>query len=146
MAQIREIKKRIVAVKNIQRITKTMQMIATARFTSALQRSKATQPYTELITKMVGRVVSAASEVENPLLTPPEPPVGRELLLVIASDRGLCGAYNANVLRRAMQQYRASTEAGREVIVHAAGKKALAFFRFQGVDVTDSFSLGDKPA
>ena len=66
MAQIREIKKRMVAVKNIQRITTTMQMIATARFTAALQRSKATQPYTKQVKQMVGQVAAAAGEIDNP--------------------------------------------------------------------------------
>lgn len=68
MAQIREIKKRMVAVRTIQRITKTMQMIATAKFTAALQRAKATRPYTERIRELVAEVSAAAGDVDNPLL------------------------------------------------------------------------------
>ncbi len=144
-AAIREIKGRIKAVKNIQRITKTMQMIATARFTAALQRARATQPYSEQIRQMVGQVAQAAGEVESPLLRAPEPRANRTLLLVISSDRGLCGAYNANVLRRALQHHRAIAEQGSEVIVHAAGKKARSVFTFQGISIAESFTFGDRP-
>lgn len=146
MAQIREIKKRMVAVKNIQRITKTMQMIATARFTAALQRTQATQPYTRQIRKMVGEVAAAAGEISHPLIDGADQPANRELMLVITSDRGLCGAYNSNVLRTALRHYRTVAGDDREIVVHAAGKKAGAFFRFQGIAVSDQFSFGDKPA
>ena len=92
MAQIREIRKRIGAVSTIQRITKTMQMIATAKFTAAVQRANASKPYTATIRRLVAELAEAAGEVEHPLLEAPSDPVGRELLLVISSDRGLCGA------------------------------------------------------
>lgn len=145
MARTREIKKRITAVKNIQRITKTMQMIATARFTAALQRAKATQPYAERIQKLVHEVAAAAGDIEHPLIRNPEPSPKRELLIVITSDRGLCGAYNGNVLRAAMQQYRAAVEQGREVEIHTIGKKAAGFFKFQRIAVAQRQLFGDRP-
>jgi len=144
MAQIREIKKRMVAVKTIQRITKTMQMIATAKFTAALQRSKATRPYTDRIRQLVGEVSAAAGEVENPLLGGSRKS-GRELVLVVTSDRGLCGAYNGSVLRRAMQEIRARRGEKRELVIETVGKKASSFFKFQRIDVADRHSFGDKP-
>src|SRR5690554_5677618 len=111
MAQIREIKKRMVAVGTIQRITKTMQMIATAKFTAAVARAKATKPYTEKIRQLVAEVSAAAGEINHPLMSGPAQPVNRELMLVITSDRGLCGAYNANVLRRSLQHIRSLRDA-----------------------------------
>jgi len=144
MAQIREIKKRLVAVRNIQRITKTMQMIATARFTAALQRAKATQPYTEQIRQLVNEVAAAAGDIDHPLIRDPDPMPGRELLVVITSDRGLCGAYNGHVLRTALGHFRAARDNGLEVDVHAIGKKAAGFFRFQRITVADQQPFGDR--
>jgi F-type H+-transporting ATPase subunit gamma len=72
MAQIREIKKRIVAVKTIRRITKTMQMIATAKFTASLSRAKASRPYMERIRELVAEVAARAGDVSHPLCQPPQ--------------------------------------------------------------------------
>ena len=149
MAQIREIKKRMVAVRTIQRITKTMQMIATAKFTAALQRAKATRPYTERIRELVAEVSAAAGDVDNPLLGVGSggsgKSAGKEILLVVTSDRGLCGAYNGSVLRNAMNEIRKRRAAKCEVIVETAGKKGVAFFRFQKMDIAERHSFGDKP-
>ena len=145
MAQIREIKKRMVAVGTIQRITKTMQMIATAKFTAALQRAQATKPYTATIRRLVGELSAAAGDVSHPLIEGPAQPTKRELIFVISSDRGLCGAYNGNVLRTALRHIRAAQEAGTSVELHTAGKKAGAFFAFQKIDVAQSYTLGDNP-
>ncbi len=146
MAQIREIKKRMFAVRTIQRITKTMQMIATAKFTAALQRSKATRPYTERIRSLVSEVASAAGDVTSPLLESRSKPVGKDILLVVSSDRGLCGAYNGSVLRAAIAEIRKRKGEKREVIVETAGKKAVSFFRFLKVEVAEKHAFGDKPS
>lgn len=147
MGQIREIKLRMVAVKNIQRITKTMQMIATAKFTAALSRAKATKPYTRKIRELVAAVSAAAGDVEHPLISPPAQPSGKELLLVIVSDRGLCGAYNGNVLRTALQHLRAASERGVETTIEVSGKKAVGFFKFAKLPVATRYTeFGDKPA
>ena len=149
MAQIREIKKRMVAVRTIQRITKTMQMIATAKFTAALQRAKATRPYTERIRELVAEVSAAAGDADNPLLGGRSgssgKSAGKEILLVVTSDRGLCGAYNGSVLRNAISEIRKRRAAKCEVIVETAGKKGVAFFRFQKIDIAERHSFGDKP-
>jgi F-type H+-transporting ATPase subunit gamma len=145
MAQTREIKKRIVAVGTIQRITKTMQMIATAKFTAASQRARATRPYTRTIRRLVGELAAAAGEIEHPLIDGPPAPVRRELLLAISSDRGLCGAYNANVLRAAIAHIRELRGAGIALDLETSGKKAVAFFRFQRVDIARRHLIGDKP-
>ena len=144
MARTREIKKRITAVRTIERITKTMQMIATAKFTSALHSAKRTQPYAEKVRQLVGEVSAAAGDIEHPLINGPAEPVKRELLLVITSDRGLCGAYNGNILRAAMSHVRKVRAAGSEIVLQTAGKKAVGYFKFQRVPITDRYTFGDK--
>jgi F-type H+-transporting ATPase subunit gamma len=146
MAQIRELKKRMVAVRTIQRITKTMQMIATAKFTAALARAKATRPYTDRIRGLVGEVAAAAGDdFTHPLMKAPEAPARRELVLVITSDRGLCGAYNGNVLRRANAAIKTLKSSGKEAVLETVGKKAVAYFRFAKVDIAERHTFGDKP-
>ena len=146
MAQIREIKQRMVAVGTIQRITKTMQMIATAKFTAAVQRTRATQPYTEKIRELVAAVCSNPADLDHPLVGADRKPSGRDLLLVIGSDRGFCGAFNANVLRNALKFHRSLVEQGREVVVETSGGKAEAFFNFAKIEIAQVHNVGDKPA
>jgi F-type H+-transporting ATPase subunit gamma len=145
MARIREIKNRIGAVRTIQRITKTMQMIATAKFTTAVQRAQASRPYTEKIQGLVGEVLVATQDFEHPLIDGPADSPRRERLLVIASNRGLCGAYNANVLRTGMGHVRHLRGEGRELDLETAGKKAVGYFRFQQVEVADRHTFADQP-
>ena len=145
MAQIRAIRKRMTAVGTITRITKTMQMIATAKFTAALTRAKDTRPYTDAVRKLVGEVSSAAGDYDSPLFSASGNST-KELVLVISSDRGLCGAYNGNVMRGALKHLRSAVSEGKTVAVETAGKKAAAFFKFQKHDPVEKFSLGDTPS
>jgi len=147
MARTREIKKRMVAVGTIQRITKTMQMIATAKFTAALQRAQATKPYTARIRELVQELsASAGGELDHPLLRTEEVAGGRELVLVISSDRGLCGAYNANVLRTGLAHLRGLRQRGVDATLEISGKKAVGFFEFARVPIAEHHTIGDKPA
>ena len=146
MAQLRVIKNRMGAVGTIGRITKTMQMIATAKFTSASQRAKATKPYTERIRALVHEVSSSASDYGSPLIHGHGDAKKRELLLVITSDRGMCGAYNGNILKAANQYIRSCRERGIEVDIEVSGKKAVNFFRFQKIDLISKHEVGDVPA
>ncbi len=141
----REIKGRIKAVGNIQRITKTMQMISTARFQAMQKRATEAQLYTQRISEIVSELaatLSQSGEVSDPLLSAPKPPVGKQLILVISSNRGLCGGYNANLLRTAIAEIRNAQNAAVEVV----GKKANSYFKFTGIQV-DSFHshIDDKP-
>jgi F-type H+-transporting ATPase subunit gamma len=147
MAKTREIKLRIKAVANIRRITKTMQMIATAKFAAALQRATATKPYTEGIFELVQELGATAGNISSPLIDGAPGSANKpELLLVITSDRGLCGAYNGNILRTAIKHIRATKAAGKALEVELIGKKGVAFFRYNNIPVTKAYSLGDKPA
>ena len=144
MAQIRAIRKRMTAVGTIARITKTMQMIATAKFTAALARAKDSRPYTDAIRNLVGEVSGAAGDYDSPLFNA-KANTETELLLVITSDRGLCGAYNGNVLKKAVQYLRATKAENKELEVETSGKKAVSFFKFQKIVPSEKYTLGDKP-
>lgn len=141
----REIKGRIKAVGNIERITKTMQMISTARFQAMQKRATEAQAYTQRISEIVSELaanLTETGEVSHPLLSAPKPATGRELILVISSNRGLCGGYNANLLRTAT----AEINAGDNVDLQVVGKKGSGYFKFTGVSV-DAFHshITDKP-
>lgn len=142
----REIKGRMKAVGNIQRITKTMQMIATARFQAMQRRAVQAQPYARKLAEVMGELAAGASgDDAHPLLSPPARPTGRELLLVITSNRGLAGAYNANVLREAARFMRRDVD--RRFDVEVVGKKGLAFMKFNRFEVAQFHgSLGDTPS
>src|SRR5690606_2701997 len=109
MAQIREIKTRMKAVANIRRITKTMQMIATSKFARAEQKAVAARPYTLGVFDLVRELAATAGDVEHPLIQGVSGGVGKpELLLILTSDRGLCGPYNGAVLRAALEAIKAA--------------------------------------
>lgn len=134
MAKARTIVKRRRAVRNIRKITQTMQLIATARFQKSLQRATASRPYTAGITEMIQTLAERAA-VEHPLLRPNES-ARRGVLLVITSNRGLCGAYNAAVLRGAIEQRAAWLTAGLTPELEMVGRKGVSSFRFLGYELT----------
>ncbi len=135
MAKARVVVKRRKAVRNIRKITQTMQLIATARFQKCLQRAVSSQPYTRAITAMI-ETLSRGAALDHPLLRP-NPQATRSVLLAISSKRGLCGAYNAGVLRTLMDQRRELESAGREPQIEIVGKKGLNYLRFLGVAVAE---------
>jgi F-type H+-transporting ATPase subunit gamma len=142
MANIRDIRKSIKAVRNIERITRTMQMIATAKFQASVRRAQATQPFTDKLSEIVGELADAAGDVDHPLLGRASGGTGKKLILVISSNRGLCGGYNSGILRLAHATIK---EAGDNAIVEVAGKKGIGFFRFVGVDVSAKYAdFNDK--
>lgn len=128
MAKPRAILKRRKAVQNIAKITKTMQMIATAKFKRSFDRAVAARPYTDRLTSLIGRLAQAAGSFEHPLLAAREPK--RAAVLAVASNRGLCGGYNSNVGKR-LTALRAQLAArGLPVEIHASGKKLGGMLRF----------------
>jgi F-type H+-transporting ATPase subunit gamma len=131
MAKARAIVKRRKAVRNIKKITKTMQMIATAKFQKALKRAVGTKPYTRKVRELVGELAATLGEdVSHPLLRP-SAGTGKVALLVITSDRGLAGAYNGSVLRMANGFIKSEESAGRQVELSVSGKKGVGYFNFQ---------------
>ncbi len=145
MANARDIKKRIKAVGNIRRITKTMQMIATSKFARAQQRATATKPYTEGIFDLVTELAQRAGNISHPLIDGPRGgSKGPTVYLVLTSDRGLCGPYNGNVIRLAMRQLR-SLVGGERASVEVVGRKGLSTLRFNNFQVERPLSgFGDS--
>ncbi len=145
MGKTREIKKRIKAVGNIRRITKTMQMIATSKFARAQQAALAGKPYTETLFDLVNELASGLGDVTHPLLDSGQGASrpGRELTLVLTSERGLCGPYNGSVLRSAMQFFRANPGA-KSGVIEVVGKKGVGFFKYAGISVAKAHTFGDK--
>jgi F-type H+-transporting ATPase subunit gamma len=153
MAKTREIKKRIKAVGNIARITKTMQMIATSKFARAQAAATATKPYTEGLFGLVTELAATAGDIRHPLINGPlegakkagEAP---EITLVLTSDRGLCGPYNGSVLRTFMGHIRGSAKAKPPVgQVEIVGKKGAGFLKYNGIAVSRQHTqFGDKPS
>ena len=146
MAKARAIVKRRKAVRNIKKITKTMQMIATAKFQKALKRAVGTKPYTRKVRELVGELAATLGEdVTHPLLRPAAG-TGRVALVVITSDRGLAGAYNGSVLRMANAFAKSEDAAGRHVDLYVAGKKGVNYFNFQRRPIKQRLDqFGDGP-
>ena len=133
MAKARAIVKRRKAVRNIKKITKTMQMIATAKFQKSLKRAVGTKAYTMKVREIVRELASSAENVEHPLLrkVTDENRTNKIALMVITSNRGLAGAYNGSVLRTAMQYIREQEAAGKQIDLYVVGKKGISSFRYQ---------------
>lgn len=145
MANRRVLIKRRKAARNIRKITRTMQLIATARFQAAFNRATATKPYSRKLAELAADLARAAGEVQHPLLATHDD-VARSELVVVTSDRGLAGGYNANVLRAAIAHLEAERAAGRTVRVHMVGKKGINFFRFLRRPMDEqTLAFGDKP-
>ena len=141
MGNTRDIKKRMKAVGNIKRITRTMQMIATSKFARAQQASVASRPYTESLFELVAKLNAAGVGEGNPLLSQPNPDAP-ELTLVISAERGLCGPYNGSILRTSLKQLRANPGSVLEVV----GKKGANALKFNGyTDFKALSGFGDKP-
>lgn len=138
MAKARAIVKRRKAVRNIRKITQTMQLIATARFQKCLQRAIAGRPYTERMSAMI-ESLSAAGSADHPLLASNDG-VLRGVLLTITSNRGLCGSYNSAVLRQAGEVMREQQAAGRQLSIEVVGKKGLGYLRFLGISAERSIT------
>ena len=145
MGKTREIKKRIKAVGNIRRITKTMQMIATSKFAKAQQVSLASKPYTETLFQLVTELAAQLKDEPHPLLDSKGTRPGKELTLIITSDRGLCGPYNGAVLRTAMHLARTNA-AAKSGEIQLVGRKGASFLKFSGIQVSKQHTqFGDKP-
>lgn len=129
MANARLIVKRRKAVRNIRKITQTMQLIATARFQKCFRRAAASKPYTEKISEMIGALSGGDGAFEHPLLQTNDGATER-ILLIMTSNRGLCGSHNVGVLRAAREFQQASIAAGIKPELEVVGKKGLAFLKF----------------
>jgi len=147
MAKARAIVKRCKAVRNIRKITKTMQMIATAKFQKSLKRTVGTKPYTLKVRELVAELAANVGDVEHPLLRRPDESnrVRKVAVVVISSNRGLAGAYNGNVLRTATASIREFEAQGNSIDLFVGGKKGIAYYSFQKRQITQRLNVSDTP-
>jgi F-type H+-transporting ATPase subunit gamma len=146
MANPRALDKRRKSIRNIRKITRTMELIATARFKKAMERAASATDYTRRITKLVGDLSRAGLEVSHPLLEPRES-TDRALLLVLTANRGLCGGYNGNVLRLSVQRKKELDEStGGKTVIEVSGKRGISGMKFRGIETAESYTqFDDQP-
>ena len=146
MAKARALDKRRKSIRNIRKITRTMELIATARFKKAMDRAHAAAAYTQRITQLVNDLVASGLEVSHPLLAGREK-TERAVLLVLSANRGLCGGYNSSVQRAAMIRYQELQQTVPAVELEVSGKRGIAGMRFRGLTATRTFThFEDKPS
>lgn len=146
MANARALDNRRKSVKNIKKITRTMELIATARFKQAMDRATAATGYTQRITQIVNDLAKSGLEVSHPLLEKREE-TKAATLLVLTSNRGLCGGYNGNVLRSAVDRKAELEKSSGMLDLQVSGKRGLAGLKFRGIEVSNSYThFEDKPS
>jgi F-type H+-transporting ATPase subunit gamma len=143
----RDVRNRINSVKNIQKITRAMEMVAAARLRRAEQRIEALRPYANAIRRMTRQAAEAAGQVPRlPILTEHED-VRTVGVLVVAGDRGLAGAFNSNAVRAGVAAGREHSGQGRETVYFASGRRPASSLAFRGLDVVQSFTgFTDRPS
>jgi F-type H+-transporting ATPase subunit gamma len=139
MANLRDIKKRITSVKSTKQITRTMEMVATAKIRRATDRVVAATPYSEAMLEMLASLAGKVGEASHPLLAV-HPEKKNALFVVVASDRGLAGAFNTQVLRAAEKKAHEYADQGIETSFILCGKKAIGYFAYRGITAEMSFA------
>ncbi|MCE9630503.1 MAG: ATP synthase F1 subunit gamma [Planctomycetia bacterium] len=144
MAKARALDRRRKSVRNIRKITRTMELIATARFKKAMDRSVAARDYTKHLAKILENIASVGADVAHPLLE--SRPTKRTAVLVLTGNRGLCGGYNSNIVRQAVALLGQWKSEHVPSHVAVSGKRGISALRFRGVDLAERYtSFEDKP-
>lgn len=145
MANPRALDKRRKSIRNIKKITRTMELIATARFKKAMDRASDATAYTQRITNVVGDLANAGLDVSHPLLEGREQ-VKNVKLLVLTANRGLCGGYNGNVIRLGTKQRTELMELSQKFTLDVSGKRGITGFGFREIPVDEEFrQFDDQP-
>ncbi|HET7275908.1 MAG TPA: F0F1 ATP synthase subunit gamma [Longimicrobiaceae bacterium] len=146
MAKARELKSRIHSVQNTRKITRTMEMVATSKLKRAQDRVAAARPYADRLQEVIQRLLTPELAARYPLLRRPEK-VNRAAVLLLTANRGLAGAFNANLIREARGLLKRLRSEGVEVDFHVVGKKGISFFRFQREEMrTTRSDISDRPS
>jgi F-type H+-transporting ATPase subunit gamma len=146
MAKARALDKRRKSIRNIRKITRTMELIATARFKKAMDRAHAATAYTKRITQLVADLANSGLEVKHPLLEPRDT-TSRAVLLILSANRGLCGGYNSNVQRAGFNRYSELKTQVPQLSLEISGKRGIAAAKFRSMPVAESFThFEDKPS
>jgi F-type H+-transporting ATPase subunit gamma len=133
-AQLRAVRQRIRGVQSIAQITRAQELIAASRIIKAQQRVRAAGPYAREVTQAVEAVVSRSTQIDHPMTREVESPQ-RAAILILTSDRGFAGGYNANVLREAQRLRALLSERGVEPVSYVSGTKGIAWHRFRGQEI-----------
>src|SRR5215475_2434528 len=145
MPGTKEIRTKIKSVQNTRKITKAMEMVAASKMRKAQDRMRAIRPYSEKIRNIAAHISHANPEYRHPFLVERDT-VKRVGLIVVTTDKGLCGALNTNLLRQVLQQYKEWQAQGEEVDVCAIGNKGFGFMQRLGANVVSHVTqLGDRP-
>jgi F-type H+-transporting ATPase subunit gamma len=139
MAQ-RDVKNRIASVKNIQKITRAMEMVAAARLRRAEQRIEALRPYAGAIRRMTRQAAQAAGKVPALPLLAEHDEQRRVALLLVTADRGLAGAFNSQIIRAGVRTAAEHTDAGRQVVYYATGRRGVSSLTFRGTEPEQGFT------
>lgn len=144
-AQLRVLRRRIRTVQQTKKITRAMELIATSRIAKAQARVAAAKPYADEITVVLSELASAA-KLDNPLLVQRERPT-RAAVLVVTSDRGLCGGYNSSVIKRAEELAALLRNEGKEPVLYLIGRKGVNYYRFRQRPVAGSWTgFSEQPS
>ncbi len=145
MAKARTLDKRRSSIRNIRKITRTMELIANARFKKAMDRATSATSYTDRITRLVKDLCRSGLNVQHPLLED-RPQPQRAVLLVLTANRGMCGGYNAGVLRSAVEHNRLLSQQVPEVRIEVSGKRGINALRYRKMQTDKSFThFEDSP-
>lgn len=147
MAKALELKRRIRSVQNTRKITKTMELVSTSKLKRAQDRVVGARPYAQALAEVIGDLYSPELAERFPLLRQPgKRGVQRAAVLLITSNRGLCGAFNANLIREARRRLEELQGQGAQTELHVVGKKGVSFFRFTKRPITSQrVDIGDRP-
>ena len=138
-AQLRVYRRRIRSVQSTKKITRAMELIAASRIVKAQQRVNAAKPYAQQITRVISALASQGASIDHPLLQE-QSDEKRAAVLVITSDRGLAGGYNANALKTAAQLEELLRSEGKEPVAFLVGRKAVSFYKFRGRHIEESWT------
>ncbi len=134
MASLRDIRRRITSVKNTRQITRAMKLVAGAKLRRATEAAVAARPYQKTLSRVLARVAAGAGDVQHPLLAVPDNQTD-VLVVLMTSDRGLCGGFNSQLCKRTQEQIDALQAEGKRVRILAYGKKGLGYFESRGYTV-----------
>jgi F-type H+-transporting ATPase subunit gamma len=137
MASTQDLKRRVRSITNTRKVTKAMELVASARLRRSQQRIEAMRPYADRMLELMAGVSRAAGAVRLPLLERREN-VQRIAIVPVTADRGLAGGFNAQVIRRALAVRREAESAGQEVVWFSTGRKAASTLRFRRLNVSES--------
>jgi F-type H+-transporting ATPase subunit gamma len=138
-AQLRVVRRRIASVQSIGKITRAQELIASSRIVRAQQQMRAAEPYSRELTRAVEAVISRSSTIDHPFTKEPENP-RRAGVLVLTSDQGFAGAYNANVLRESARLRQTLNERGVEPVLYVAGRKGVGWHRFRELELAGDWA------